>query len=294
MVKTILHKKNVLKTQLLEKYVTLITDFFELLNQSDLKYEFVNLISVLYVGINTINRVFEYVIYKTKNMEKTVYYSQKAYVYYLEYMEQVLRSNLSQSLNTNDAIIFVYKKTIFDLHDGENNQSFNTMSNIMSLREEILDIDEKEWKPYILNMFKTANILFYWENSGINFNERYKLCQLFLSKLLLHCIYNDVAAAYLEIIQQHMHNIKNEKYVQLLVELIDHKCKKKQANLKQPELPNEVMHDCKTTTCMSSNDSCKNENILMTFFIDKNTLFTKFEDGDMKEFVRWINMERAT
>ena len=74
--------KLLLKTQIIEKYVKTITDFLLLFGQSSLIDESSN---IIYTGITTIHRVFEYVLSKTHSLEKTLYYAQKASYYYLEY-----------------------------------------------------------------------------------------------------------------------------------------------------------------------------------------------------------------
>jgi hypothetical protein len=62
--------------------------------------------------------VFSVIFYYTKNLELTFYHSQKAYYYYVEFIEQISDDNLTLlQLSSRDAILFVYKKTIFDINN---------------------------------------------------------------------------------------------------------------------------------------------------------------------------------
>jgi len=265
-------------------YVTIITEFFELLNQSDMKEDYSRLTMIIYIGVNAINRVFEYVLMKTKNLEKTIYYSQQAYIYYLEYMTQIVQSNLLHSLNAADAIMFVYKKTICYLYNGECIQSFNTMTNIMTLKEDLLDIESNILDVLFLKIFKMTNILFYWNNDSFGFNDRYNLCNLHLDKLLANNEYMDITTAYLEALQQKM-QIKPDVYNQLIIVILVRNIDASRS------LTNNIRRKGKNST---KNEKIQpyignvNEQILNKFIIEESTLLTKFEEGNMQEFVRWI------
>jgi hypothetical protein len=69
-------------------------------------------------GIETLIHVFSCIFYYTKNLELTFYHSQKAYYFYVEFIEQISDDNVTfLKLSSRDAILFVYKKTIFDLNN---------------------------------------------------------------------------------------------------------------------------------------------------------------------------------
>jgi hypothetical protein len=73
---------------------------------------------ILERGLETIMHVFSIIFYYTKNLELTFYHSQKAYYYYVEFIEQISDDNISfLQLTSRDAILFVYKKTIFDINN---------------------------------------------------------------------------------------------------------------------------------------------------------------------------------
>ena len=67
-------------------------------------------------GIATLNHVFQILLLYTKNLDIVYYNCQKSYVYYVEFIGQIGEENHSfLNLNSNDAMLFVYKKTIFEI-----------------------------------------------------------------------------------------------------------------------------------------------------------------------------------
>ena len=69
-------------------------------------------------GIETLIHVFSVIFYYTKNLELTFYHTQKACYFYVEFIEQISDDNVTfLQLSSRDAILFVYKKTIFDINN---------------------------------------------------------------------------------------------------------------------------------------------------------------------------------
>jgi hypothetical protein len=255
------------KLQILETYSKLVNEYFGLLNESEIMKELSFPTSSVYIGLNAIHRVFEIILMKTKSIEKTYYYCQRAYYYYLEYIEQIYRTNLSQNLNHMDIILFVYKKTIYDTYDGDDNNNSHTLSNIMTLTNETLIIDEKEWRELLLKITKMINILFQWENKKIDFHERQSISTNYLHRFLNKIDVVDNSLQYLEVIQEKM-EMEFDTYDNLLIELI------------------KTLESTKTR--LSITGLGRNESILTKFYIEESIFRDKFENGNMKEFVKWL------
>jgi len=69
-------------------------------------------------GLETLMHIFLIIFYYTKNLELTFYHTQKAYYFYIEFIEQISDDNVTfLQLSSRDAILFVYKKTIFELNN---------------------------------------------------------------------------------------------------------------------------------------------------------------------------------
>uniref|UniRef100_A0A6C0LAV1 Uncharacterized protein n=1 Tax=viral metagenome TaxID=1070528 RepID=A0A6C0LAV1_9ZZZZ len=252
------------KLQILDTYSKLINEYFGLLNESEIMKEMNYPSSSVYIGVNAIHRVFEIILMKTKSIEKTYYYCQRAYYYYLEYIEQIYRANLSQNLNHMDIILFVYKKTIYDTYDGDDNDNSHTLTNIMTLNNETLVFDDKEWRIILLRIAKTINVIFHWENTTIEFHERKAISNNYLSRYLNKIDAIDSSLQYLEVIQEKM-DMDYDVYVELLKEII----KKMESN--------------RSKTGIDLNDF-----ILTKFYLEEPQCREKFENGNMKEFVKWL------
>ena len=68
-------------------------------------------------GLTIIGNVFKLILLYTNNLDITNYHSEKVYYYYIEFIGQIkASSNNFLDLTIDDATIFVYKKTIFNLN----------------------------------------------------------------------------------------------------------------------------------------------------------------------------------
>lgn len=72
----------------------------------------------LITGIQCISHVFKIIILYTKNLNLTIYHSQRAFYFYVEFMEQMMEDmHTFLQLTPKDACLFVYKKTIYELNN---------------------------------------------------------------------------------------------------------------------------------------------------------------------------------
>jgi flagellin-specific chaperone FliS len=105
-------------SDILNKYVEVLIEYMRFISEkimmkNKLYYRF-----IFERGVETITHVFSVIFYYTKNLELTFYHSQKAYYFYIEFIEQISDDNVTfLQLSSRDAILFVYKKTIFDLNN---------------------------------------------------------------------------------------------------------------------------------------------------------------------------------
>jgi hypothetical protein len=100
-----------------EKYIQIICQylFFITENTKITNYSYFHFI--LIKGFETISHVFINLLYYTKNIDITYYNSQKAFYYFLEFIEQTNNlENCYLKLNTKDAILYVYNKTLFEIN----------------------------------------------------------------------------------------------------------------------------------------------------------------------------------
>jgi hypothetical protein len=130
-------------------------------NESYTKYLFKS-------GINTVTHIFNMISLYTMNIEMTKHYCNIGSYYYSEFTEQMIGDNTSfLKLSTKDAIMFVYKKTIFEINDDyknslslseNNNNKFSIINLLIKLYNDLLiNVIDKS------NLIKTDIRIFYKE-----------------------------------------------------------------------------------------------------------------------------------
>ena len=113
--------------EIVEKYIALIGEYYAFIREN------VNIIHkkqypyLLARGLDTITHVFTIILFYTKNLEITYYHSQKSFYFYVEFIEQILDAqNAFLHLDSRDASIFVYKKTIYEINPDLRTEVENT------------------------------------------------------------------------------------------------------------------------------------------------------------------------
>jgi hypothetical protein len=200
----------------------------------------------------------------TKNLDLTHFHCQKSFYYYVEFVGQILEDDKTfLQLTSRDATIYVYKKTIYDIHDGD----ASSTSNILSLNNENNSLNEPDLRELLNNMSNFTKILFFWDNNNITFDNRIELCENYLQRYLLRIQSLDMVNSYLEIIQQKI-NLDFKKYNELIYEMLN---------------------KIEKTKNLFKFDACeKNEYFLTKFYIEEQIFKEKFYAGNTKELVKWL------
>ena len=112
------------------KYLDLISEYLSqcveaIYIRDDAYYKY-----IIMQGVNTISHVFKLLLLYTNNLELTYYHCQKSFYYYVEFIGQIGDDNHSfLQLNSKDASLFVYKKTIFNINN-EYRKEFASMIDV--------------------------------------------------------------------------------------------------------------------------------------------------------------------
>lgn len=258
-------QKNI-RSRIIDKYFTIIEEFFQQVEKVLIPISDIQINICLYIGLNSIYRVFEYVLFKTKNIEKAYYYCQKTYFYYIEYMEQIHQSNLQNTLNQTDAVLFIYKKTIFELQKDSENKIFDTITNIMTFEEEISKLNNKEYVVWLNKLSTLINVFFNWDSNYISFNERGSLCKSLLKKYMCNLDKLDLAIEYIEIMQEKI-QMDYQCYHDLLNEIY------------QYYIANKVTID----------ETEKNNVVLFKFHINKSIVLENIKNKNIKYLIKWLH-----
>jgi len=105
----------------LTKYVELINEYMLYIVESLVIQDDAYFLFLIKRGLKTITHCFKIILMYTKNINLTVFHCKKAFYYYIEFVEQISTVSLSHSylqLNSTDATLFVYKKTIYDINNA--------------------------------------------------------------------------------------------------------------------------------------------------------------------------------
>lgn len=114
---------------ILTKFVSSITEYLLLVNEKINMKNYECFVFIIERGIETIMHVFSIILYYTKNLDLAFYHSQKAYYFYIEFIEQISDDNVSfLQLSSRDATTFVYKKTLYEINN-EHKKNMNELTN---------------------------------------------------------------------------------------------------------------------------------------------------------------------
>jgi len=115
---------------ILNKYKILVLEYLQFILEnmnckSDEIYKY-----IILRGLTTITHVFQLTLLQTKNLNLSYFHSQKAFYYYVEFIGQITgEQNTFLQLTSKDAVMFVYKKTIFEIHGDFRKSLSNTNTN---------------------------------------------------------------------------------------------------------------------------------------------------------------------
>ena len=137
-----------------EKYLFTVFEYIDNIDKSEFINTLENKIFFIEIGFRAITNVFQINFNISKDIDTAYYSSKKAYLYYLEYLEQINKTNLCHDLNHTDAILFIYNKSII-------NYSNNKMMNALPLSSNF------EFEKINTKISKFINILLWWNNTTI-------------------------------------------------------------------------------------------------------------------------------
>ena len=111
-------KLNSLDNEITNEFCKIINEYLYHINNNILIQNIKYYIFIIIRGLNMIKHIFNVLLLYTKNLRVTVHHCKKAYLFYVEFIGQIGNDNHSYlQLNSKDAILFVYKKTIFEINN---------------------------------------------------------------------------------------------------------------------------------------------------------------------------------
>jgi hypothetical protein len=101
-----------------QKYTNLLVEYFKFITEN-IKHKNKKLSHFIITrGIETITNVFLNILLYTKNIDLTYFHSQKSFYFYVEFVLQITEDEKTfLQLSSRDATTYVYKKTIYEIHN---------------------------------------------------------------------------------------------------------------------------------------------------------------------------------
>ncbi len=115
----------------LNTYLDIIDEYMNNMKQSNFITAHLNREFLIYTGFRAITHIFQITYAYTNDLDTSFYSSQKAYIFYLEYLEQIEKTNMEHDLNYTDAIQFLYGKTITDLTPIKTSDKYARVSKLV-------------------------------------------------------------------------------------------------------------------------------------------------------------------
>ena len=104
--------------EILDKFIEIILKYMKCISEKNIMRNITYYKFIFERGIETLIHVFYMFFYYTKNLGLTFYHTQNACYLYIEFIEQISDDNIKfLQLSSRDAILYVYKKTIFELNN---------------------------------------------------------------------------------------------------------------------------------------------------------------------------------
>jgi hypothetical protein len=107
-------------SEYIDKYVSLVMEYFQLCSNSEaIKTSDISNYIVA-SGLTSIDHIFSLAYSITNDLDGTSKYVNRGICYFHEYLDQLNRSGMIQSVDCSDIVKFVYSKTVSEIYTGNN------------------------------------------------------------------------------------------------------------------------------------------------------------------------------
>lgn len=189
-------QSNTLQKEYVTKYVDGVYKFIEFASQSPFILNCNKSAMVVSLGFRAITHIYQTNYVQTNDIDASYYSMQKAYLYYLEYLEQVAESNMTDDLNHTDAILFIYNKAL--IHYSSDNRNVVANPSVVNI---------------MASVSKLVETILWWDNENIN------KCKINIEVIINLCnltikLNDDVICTIIEYGQRR--NMDNDEYAEFL------------------------------------------------------------------------------
>lgn len=203
------------KNDLILKYTILIYEYIHIMHTSEIISELENQTAVIQIGMQSITHIYKLAFFLSKQISTAVCHSQKGMYCYLEYIEQMNKTNMLHNLDNTDAVVFIYNKTLTEIY-GQN-PSTNMMTNILSISENdnYKGPDFIKCNKALETMSQISNTLLWFSNEQITTENRLKIIETHLHPFIsIFVEYSlDVLFPFFESVQTKLAPMNYEDYL---------------------------------------------------------------------------------
>jgi hypothetical protein len=160
-----------IEDQIIEVYSVAMQEYMKYISISDAVKQSKHSMQIVQTGWSTLSHIFNIVYIQTRNLETTYRSFQKAYLVYLEYVEQIVCSISMQTFESHGVVNFVYNK-IFNEIDSKKTK--NAPVNFIVIDNDLLK-----------QMNQFSEVVYHWSNSALSISDRHDLGEQFLQSYLL-------------------------------------------------------------------------------------------------------------
>lgn len=210
---------------IIDKYTFLIMEYIHLVNSSDIISSMEKSYDIFLIGLNALIHIYKISLAITKNVNAAGSSTQKGVYCYLEYIEQMYKTNYVHNIYNIDAISFMYNKTIVEIYGPQTSSESTSISNVLSLNETQNMNGEmaEEQRALLTQLEKITHTLLWLNNPDISYENRIDICYRFLQKYMNSILSLEKTVpehniiSFIDYIQQHIH-LDYDEYIQILDE----------------------------------------------------------------------------
>lgn len=104
--------------ELFKSYMSLVQTLLNHIHTNITIHKIEYLKYIITYGIDSITHIYKLLLYYTKNLSLTIHHCEKSILFYVEFITQIGDDNHSfLQLTSKDAVMFLYKKTLFELDE---------------------------------------------------------------------------------------------------------------------------------------------------------------------------------
>ena len=234
-----------IKNELIDKYTILVYEYLHIMSTSDVVKTIENQTKVIETGLTAVTHIYKLGFCISKNVATSLCHSQKGMYCYLEYIEQMNKSNMLHNLDNVDAVVFIYDKTLSEIYGSSSNGSTNTFTNILSMSEsgKAHGYDVLRCNKALDLLSQMSATLVWFEHSLLTMADRMEIVEMYLHPLSnLFIDYSlDVLFPFIESVQEKIKDVSKSEYIDFIASFI----KYIKRAIKQKQIPTkDTVNEC--------------------------------------------------